>query len=42
MGWGIVTSRRALEKLVAGVVVLFLVLLGMSWGAIYALWAAGA
>ena len=41
MGWGIVTSRRALDRLVAGVVVLFLILLGMSWGAIYALWEAG-
>ena len=41
MGWGIVTSRRALKKLDAGVVFLFLVLLAMSWGAIYGLWDAG-
>jgi succinate dehydrogenase / fumarate reductase cytochrome b subunit len=41
MGWGIVTSRRALKKLDVGVVVLFVILLGMSWGAIYALWEAG-
>jgi succinate dehydrogenase / fumarate reductase cytochrome b subunit len=41
MGWGIVVSRRALKRLDAGVIVLFLILLGMSWGAIYALWDAG-
>ena len=41
MGWGIVTSRRALKKLDFGVVAIFLALLGMSWGAIYALWEAG-
>ncbi len=41
MGWGLVVSRRALKRLDVGVVVLFLVLLGMSWGVIYALWAAG-
>jgi len=42
MGWGVVTSGRALRRLEAGVVVLFLVMLVMSWGAVYALWAAGA
>ena len=41
MGWGIVTSRRALKKLDTGVIVVFVILLGMSWGAIYALWEAG-
>ena len=41
MGWGIVVSRRALKRLDGGVIALFLVLLGMSWGAIYALWEAG-
>jgi succinate dehydrogenase / fumarate reductase cytochrome b subunit len=41
MGWGIVTSRRALKRLDVGVIVLFLVLLAMSWGVIYALWDAG-
>ena len=41
MGWGIVVSRRALKRLDVGVIVIFLVLLGMSWGAIYALWSAG-
>lgn len=42
MGWGLLVSRRALRRLDGGVIVLFLILLGMSWGAIYALWAAGA
>ena len=41
MGWGLVVSRRALKRLDVGVIMLFLVLLGMSWGVIYALWAAG-
>jgi len=41
MGWGLVVSRRALKRLDVGVIVIFLVLLGMSWGAIYALWSAG-
>jgi succinate dehydrogenase / fumarate reductase cytochrome b subunit len=42
MGWGVVTSRRALKKLEAFVVVVFLLLLAMSWGVIYGLWDAGA
>jgi succinate dehydrogenase / fumarate reductase cytochrome b subunit len=41
MGWGIVVSRRALKRLDRGAIGLFLVLLAMSWGAIYALWEAG-
>lgn len=41
MAWGLVTSRRALRKLDVVTYVLFLVLLAMSWGAIYALWDAG-
>jgi succinate dehydrogenase / fumarate reductase cytochrome b subunit len=41
MGWGVVTSRTALRRLEAGVIVLFVVTLAMAWGAIYALWAAG-
>ena len=40
MGWGLVASRRALKRLETGVIVLFVVLLSMSWAAIYALWAA--
>jgi succinate dehydrogenase / fumarate reductase, cytochrome b subunit len=42
MGWGVVSSRRALRRLDVGVIALFLVLLAMSWGVIYALWSAGA
>lgn len=41
MAWGVVTSRRALKKLDAFTYVFFLVLLGLSWGVIYALWDAG-
>lgn len=41
MGWGIVTSRRALKKLDVGVILTFVVLLTMGWAAIYALWDAG-
>jgi succinate dehydrogenase / fumarate reductase cytochrome b subunit len=41
MGWGIVQSQRALRKLDIGVVLVFLVLLAMCWGSIYALWDAG-
>lgn len=41
MGWGIVSSRWALKKLEGLTVVGFLVLLGMGWAAIYALWDAG-
>jgi succinate dehydrogenase / fumarate reductase cytochrome b subunit len=42
MGWGVVTSRRALRRLGLLAVVAFVVLLGMSWAAIYAFWEAGA
>lgn len=42
MGWGIVTSQSALRRLEKLIVLLFLVLLGMGWAVIYALWAAGA
>jgi succinate dehydrogenase / fumarate reductase cytochrome b subunit len=41
MGWGIVTSRRALRKLDILVALAFLVLLAMGWGAVYAIWDAG-
>ncbi len=40
MGWGLVASRRALRKLDGLVVLVFLVLLAMGWGAIYALYSA--
>lgn len=42
MGWGIVTSRRALAKLNLFALLFFLALLAMSWGVLYALWSAGA
>ena len=42
MGWGVVSSGRALRRLEAWVIVFFVVMLAMSWGAIYALGAAGA
>jgi len=38
MGWGITTSRRAVERLTLWVILAFVVLLVMSWGAIYGLW----
>ncbi len=41
LGWGVVTSRRALRGLDAGSLLLFLLLLAMSWGVIFALWNAG-
>jgi succinate dehydrogenase / fumarate reductase cytochrome b subunit len=41
MSWGIVSSRTALRRLEWFAVLLFAALLAMSWGAIYALWAAG-
>jgi succinate dehydrogenase / fumarate reductase cytochrome b subunit len=40
MGWGLVVSRRALQKLRVGVVLAFLVFLAMSWAVIYALYEA--
>lgn len=42
MGWGIATSRTALKRLDKAALLVFLVLLAMSWAAIYALWEAGA
>jgi succinate dehydrogenase / fumarate reductase cytochrome b subunit len=42
MGWGIVSSRRALHKLDVVAMVLFVVLLAMAWATIYALYHAGA
>jgi succinate dehydrogenase / fumarate reductase cytochrome b subunit len=42
MGWGVVSSRRALARLEWLALTLFVLLLAMSWAAIYALWAAGA
>jgi succinate dehydrogenase / fumarate reductase cytochrome b subunit len=42
MSWGIVSSRQALKKVEWLAYATFVVLLTMSWGAIYALWKAGA
>ncbi len=42
MGWGFVSTQRGLRRLDRYALGAFLVLLAMSWGAIYALWAAGA
>jgi succinate dehydrogenase / fumarate reductase cytochrome b subunit len=42
MGWGVVTSQKGLRRLEGVTLVVFLLLLAMGWGAVYALWAAGA
>jgi succinate dehydrogenase / fumarate reductase cytochrome b subunit len=42
MGWGVVSSRAGLRRLELTAMLVFAVLLAMSWGAIYALWASGA
>ena len=42
MGWGIVASRRALAKLNVVSIAALVVLLGMSWSVIYALYRSGA
>ncbi|HSY24390.1 MAG TPA: hypothetical protein VK841_19820 [Polyangiaceae bacterium] len=42
MGWGVVSSRAALRRLEGATLGLFAILLAMAWGAVYALWAAGA
>jgi succinate dehydrogenase / fumarate reductase, cytochrome b subunit len=41
MGWGVVTSRRALGKIQLVVWLVFVTLLAMGWAVIYALWEAG-
>lgn len=42
LSWGVVSTQRALRRLEWVAVALFVVLLAMSWAAIYALWAGGA
>jgi succinate dehydrogenase / fumarate reductase cytochrome b subunit len=42
MSWGIVSSRAGLKRLEWLALLSFALLLAMSWGAVYALWAAGA
>ncbi len=41
MGWGLVRSKQALRRLDGAAIGLFVVLLAMSWGAIYGLFQAG-
>jgi succinate dehydrogenase / fumarate reductase cytochrome b subunit len=40
MGWGVVSSRRALKQLEWVTILVFFVLLAMCWGAIYGLYSA--
>jgi succinate dehydrogenase / fumarate reductase cytochrome b subunit len=42
MSWGIVSTQRGLRRLEGWALALFALLLLMGWGAVYALWAAGA
>ncbi len=42
MSWGIASSQRGLRRLEGVAVAAFLLLLAMSWSAVYAIWAAGA
>ncbi|MGE6756555.1 succinate dehydrogenase [Corallococcus interemptor] len=42
MGWGILASDRSMRRFEPISILVFLVLLAMSWGAIYALYTAGA
>jgi succinate dehydrogenase / fumarate reductase cytochrome b subunit len=41
MTWGVVSSQRALKRLEGWTIGLFVVVLGMAWATVYALWAAG-
>jgi len=41
MSWGLVSSRQGLRRLEWAALTFFALLLAMSWGAVYALWAAG-
>jgi len=41
MGWGVVSSRRGLRNIEWMSYGLFVVLLGMSWSVIYALYRSG-
>jgi succinate dehydrogenase / fumarate reductase, cytochrome b subunit len=42
MGWGLAASREALRRVQQASIALFVLLLAMSWAAIYGLWQAGA
>jgi succinate dehydrogenase / fumarate reductase cytochrome b subunit len=41
MSWGLIGTRHGLAKVERLSILFFLVFLGMSWGAVYALWSAG-
>ncbi|HVY47100.1 MAG TPA: hypothetical protein VHB21_14530 [Minicystis sp.] len=41
LGWGVVSSRTALRRLQAAALVLFVILLALGWGAVYAVYRAG-
>ncbi|MEP7122711.1 MAG: succinate dehydrogenase [Byssovorax sp.] len=41
MGWGLVSSKAGLRKVDRAAIVIFVILLAMSWGAIYGFWDAG-
>ncbi len=41
MGWGILSSERSMRRFEPWSIVLFLALLAMGWGAVYALFQAG-
>lgn len=41
MGWGLVSTQAGLRKFDRASMVIFALLLAMSWGAIYGLWSAG-
>jgi len=42
MGWGLATSAKGMKRWQAFGIFLFVVLLAMSWAAVYGLWSAGA
>jgi succinate dehydrogenase / fumarate reductase cytochrome b subunit len=42
MGWGLASSTKGLRRIEVVSLIAFVLLLAMSWGVIYALWAAGA
>jgi succinate dehydrogenase / fumarate reductase, cytochrome b subunit len=42
MGWGLVSTQAGLRKMDRVAMVAFVILLAMSWGAVYGLWSAGA
>lgn len=42
MGWGLTSTKAGLRKMDRVSMVLFVIFLAMSWGAVYALWSGGA